>query len=235
MRTRQRLGAGFLASHVPARAGVGVLIWKDWVQTWRGFQIRSVISWLALFGSCLGMMIAPDWGMRIWVFIVWGLLIGQVCSKRLNSDLNLWVVFRQLPFSAKEILLAEIAISVIGATLLCWFAFGICSLIGFNPSLPVAVLAPGIILCITLAAIFDILRQSKAEALMAGHAAEMGAVGLIIGLLLAGLPLALIMWISDRVSAGVIQWVTSLLGLFLILGIAYGMWRLTASQYKKIK
>jgi uncharacterized membrane protein len=97
------------------------------------------------------------------------------------------------------------------------------------------VLAPGIILCITLAAIFDILRQSKAEALMAGHAAEMGAVGLIIGLLLAGLPLALIMWISDRVSEDVIQWVTSLLGLFLILGIAYGMWRLTASQYKKIK
>ncbi|OGN92712.1 MAG: hypothetical protein A2Y88_13330 [Chloroflexi bacterium RBG_13_48_10] len=235
MRTRQRIGAGFIASHVPARAGVWILIWKDWVQTWRGFDIRSVISWLALFAMGFGMMIAPDWGTRIWVFIVWGLLIGQVCSKRFASDLNHWVVFRQLPFSGKEILLAEIAISVIGVTLLCWFAFGICSLIGLHPNLPVAVLAPGMILCITLAAAFDILRLCKADGLMAGHTAEMGAVGLIFGLLLAGLPLVLIIWISDHISGGVILWVISLLGLFLILGIAYGMWQLTASQYKKIK
>ena len=48
---------------------------------------------------------------------------------------------------------------------------------GFHPSLPLAVLAPGIILCVTLAAAFDILRHSKADALMAGHVAEMGPLG----------------------------------------------------------
>lgn len=180
-------------------------------------------------------MIAPDWGTRIWVFVVWGLLIGQVCSQRFHSDLNLWVIFRQLPFSGKEVLLAEIASSVIGAILLSWFAFGICSLMGFHPSLPVAVLAPGTILCITLVAAYDILRQSKADTLMAGHAAEMGAVGLILGLFLAGLPLALVIWISDRTSAGIIPWIVSLLGLFLSLGIAYGMWGVAAAKYKNIK
>ena len=95
-------------------------------------------------------------------------------------------------------------------------------------------LAPGIILCITLAAVFDILRQCKIDALLAGHATEMGAVGLLFGLILAGIPLALVVWISNWMSGGIILWIVSLLGLFLSLGIAYGMWQLDVHQYNKI-
>jgi hypothetical protein len=181
------------------------------------------------------MLIAPDWGMRIWVFVVWGLLIGQVCSKRFYSDLKLWVVFRLLPFSSRETLMVEIAGPVIAATILCWFASGICRLIGIHPSLPVAVLAPGIILCITLAAVIDILRQNQTDTLLTGHVAEMGVFGLFFGLILAGLPLALVMWISNQVSLGVMLWIISLLGLFLSLGIAYGIWQMAESKYKNVK
>lgn len=190
---------------------------------------------MALLASSLGMMIAPNWGARIWVFVIWGLLIGQICSQRFHSDINLWAVFRQLPFSGKEIVLAEIASSVIGAILLCWFAFGLSSLLGFQPNLPVVVLAPGVILCITLAAVFDILRQSKSDALMAGHTADTGAAGLIVGLIVAGVPLLLCVWISSQMITILILWVSIFLGLFLSLGIAFVMWQLTGSQIKKIK
>lgn len=234
MRTKQRLGVGHMPSKIPAHAGIWVLLWKDWLQASRIFDIKSVIYWLGLFAFSLGMLIAPDWGMRIWVFIVWGLLIGQVCSKRFRSDLNLWVIFRQMPFSSRETLLVEIMNPVIGATLLCWFTYGLCRLTGFQASLPIAVLAPGIILCITLAAAFDILRHTKAETMMVGHVAEMGASGLIIGLILSGLPLVLVIWISSSIGGSIAIWSSSLLGLFLILGFAYGMWQVTASQYKKI-
>ena len=234
MRTQQRLGAGHLASNLPARAGIWALIWKDWLQTSRVFDFKNVLYWLSIFASGLGMLLAPDWGMRIWIFVVWGFLIGQVCTKRFCSDLNLWVIFRQMPFPSKEILLVEILNPVVGATLLCWVAYGMSLLIGLHPSLPVAVLSPGIILCITLAAAFDILRHSKADALMAGHAAEMGASGLAIGLILTGLPLALVLWISNTPGGSVVIWLPSLVGLLMIFGIAYGMWQLTASQYKKI-
>ena len=235
MSTHRRAWAGSLESYFPAHTGVWVLIWKDLVQTRRGFDIRNVISWLVLFGAGIGMLLAPDWGMRIWVFIVWVLLIGQVCSKRLSSDLKLWVVFHQLPFSGKETLVAEIASSVMGVNLLGILAFGICSVLNLHPSLAVAILAPGIILITALAAIFDILRQSKTEALLAGHTSEMGAIGLIIGLVLAGLPLMLVLGITDRLSSGLLPWFISFLGLVLSLGIAYGMWQLTAAQFKKIK
>jgi hypothetical protein len=42
------------------------------------------------------------------------------------------------------------------------------------------------------------------------------------------------MWISSWMSADIILWMGSLLGLFLSLGIAYGMWLLDEYQYKKI-
>ena len=57
----------------------------------------------------------------------------------------------------KKLLLAEIASSVVWASFMCWFAYGISSLLGFHPSITITVLAPGIILCITLAGVFDIL------------------------------------------------------------------------------
>jgi hypothetical protein len=235
MRTKNHLRAGHFTNLIPAWSGVWALIWKDCVQALRGFNIRSIISGLVLFSLGFGMLIAFDWGTRFWVFFVWGLLIGQVCSKRFSSDLKLWVVFRLLPFSFNKTLVVEIASSVLGAIGLCWFAYGVCSFIGLHPSLPVAVLAPGIILCITLAAVFDILRQSKTDALLSGHVNEMGVVGLLFGLILAGLPLALVIWISNQMSTGFILWITSLLGLFLSLGIAYGIWLMAVYQYRNIK
>jgi hypothetical protein len=234
MKMRRLLMCGHSRNHFPALTGVWILIWKDWIQVLRRFDIKSGISWLALFGLSLGMLIAPDWGTRIWVFVLWSLLIGQTCSKRFASDMNLWVLFHQMPFSFDKILLAEIASSMVWTSSICWFAYGICILVGIHPSISIAVVAPGIIICITLAAVFDILRQSKTDELIAGRAAEMGAIGLLFGLIMAGIPLALVMWISSWMSAGYAPWVASFFGLLLSMGIAYGIWRLDINQYTKI-
>jgi hypothetical protein len=192
------------------------------------------MSWLAIFGTSLGMMVATDIGTRLWVFVVWGLLIGRVCSKRFNSDLNLWVIFRQLPLSSRKIVLAEIARPVIGVTLLSWLGFGICSLLRLKPSLTVAILALGITLCFTLASLLDIVRQSKADDLATGNGADMGILGLGLGLILAGIPLILAIWMSSWITGGTSLWIPSVLGLSLSLGIAYGLWQLIAYQYRKI-
>jgi len=197
--------------------------------------MRDVISWLALFGVSVGMVLAHSWVTMIWIFILWGVLIGQVCPKRFVSDLSLWALFRQLPFSGQLILIADIASSVIGATLLIWLAYGLCSLIGWQANLLVAILAPGVILCLTLTAAFDIMRLSKSDALLAGNPANMGAVGLYLGLILAGMPLALVTWLSGWTLTGSTLWISSFIGLFISLGIAYIMWRLAASRFENIK
>ena len=227
-------GLEIFVRYIPSGSGIWILFWKDMVQTLRGVRIKSIMSWLAIFGTSLGMMVATDIGTRLWVYVVWGLLIGQVCSKRFNSDLNLWVIFRQLPLSSRKIVLAEIARPVIGVTLLSWLGFGICSLLNLKPSLTVAILALGITLCFTLASLLDIVRQSKADDLTTGNRAEMGILGLGLGLILAGIPLILAIWMSSWITGFIGVWIASLLSLSLSLGIAYGLWQLIAYQYGKI-
>lgn len=181
------------------------------------------------------MMLARGWVTLAWVFIIWALLTSYVCPKRFVSDLSLWPIFRQLPFSGRGILIADVANPVIGATLLVWLAYGLCSLAGWQTNLPVAILAPGLILCLTLTALFDILRLSKTDALLTGYPAHMGAVGLYLGLILAGLPLALVTWLSGLASQEITIWIFSIIGLLISLGIAQIMWQLAASQLGKIK
>jgi hypothetical protein len=123
---------------------------------------------------------------------------------------------------------------VIGVTLLSWLGFGVCSLLDLKPSITVATLALGITLCFTLASLVDILRQSKADDLATGNRAEMGILGLVLGLILAGIPLILPIWMSTWTTGGIGVWIPSLLSLFLSLGIAYGLWQLIAYQYRKI-
>jgi hypothetical protein len=235
MKARQRLGVGHQASRIPARAGVWALIWKDWVQSLRGIDFRGIISWLILWGVFLGLVIATDWGSRIWAFVLWGLSVGQRGTERFHADLSLWVVFRQLPFSTKEILLVEVAGPVIAATILTWLAVGVGSLLGFQFVLWIILLVPGVILGITLASAFDILRQSHTSDLLVGNSPELGAVGLILGLLVAGVPLALVSWISSHLSGGLAIWFVSPIGLLLSLVIAYGVWQLSATEFKNIK
>jgi len=223
----------FLVSHLPVPLGAAILVWKDWVQARRRLDIGSVASWLAVFGLSVGMILAGSGVTLVWVFIIWGLLIGQVCTKRLRSDLSSWVLFRQLPFSSNAIILTDIASSVVGATVLCWLAYILCSLIGWKTNMAIVILVPGLILCLALTASFDIHRQSKTDALLAGYPARMGSVGVYLGLIVAGLPLTLVTWLSRW--TGIALWITSLFGLLISLAFAYLMWQLAANQLNKIK
>jgi hypothetical protein len=220
---------------LPIRSGVWALVWKDWIQSWREFNIKNLLTWLVIFGSAVGMMLAPGWGTRIWVFIVWAVVVGQVCSKRFSSDLRIWVLLRSLPFSAKAIIIAEIAHSVIATILVSWVAYGLCRLINLDPSATIVILIPGLVLCVSLAAIFDILRQVKADVLLDGHGFDMGVVGLLIGLLSAGAPLALALVLTNLWSRSLMVMGASISGLGLCLILAYALWQLSAARYKKIK
>ncbi len=235
MRSSQNLGARLLTGYPFARGGLWILIWKSWLQSWRKHDFKGVILWLALFGLSIGMMLAYGQITLVGVFIIWGLLIDHLCLKRLSSDLSHWVLFCQLPFSGQEILLSEIVSPALSASLFVWLAYGIVSLIGSNIFLPYAILAPGIILCIILTAAFDLIRQCKTEALLAGHSPQQGALGLYLGLILGGLPLAMVIWLTGGPTSTGLMWGISILGLVFSLGLAFGLWKLAAFQLTKIK
>ena len=234
MKTREQLGTGHSTSRLPGSAGNGALIWKDGVTSLRRIDFAPIGAWLGIFGSGMGMMMAPDWGTRMWAFIIWCLLVGQRGTERLRSDLEVYAIIRSLPFSGKKVLLAEIALPAFTATMLTWFASMIGFWLGLSAQIILVVLAPTAILCIMLAAMVDILRHSSSSDLMAGQAAEMGAGGLLLGILAAGLPLGMVILVSSQLNNGIIQWASILSGMILSLGITYGTYNLAVNQYKKI-
>ena len=141
------------------------------------------------------MVLAPDWGTRFWAFIIWCLLIGQRGTERLRSDLEVWAISRQLPFSGQETLAAELVTPVLGTMLLSWLAIGVSYWLGFSPQLSLILLAPAAIICIVLAAALDILRKCHSSELLTGQVAELGAGGLILGSTFGWHPMVIVYWL----------------------------------------
>jgi len=234
MITRQRLGVGHQASRIQGRAGAWALIWKDWVTSLRALDFGTIMAWLGIFGVYLGMILAPDWGARLWAFAIWTLSVSQRCTERLRADLKVWTITRQLPFSGQEILAAQVATPVLGITLLSWLAMGFSSWLGFSSVISLLVLAPVAIVCIAFTAAFDILRQCHSSDLLAGQVADLGAGGVVLGIILAGTPLVMVSWLAHRINTAGVYWLIALGGLALGVGISYVVWRLTAATYRNI-
>ena len=234
MLTRKRLGVGHQASRIHGRAGAWALIWKDWVTTLRAMNFGTTMGWIGIFWVYLGLILAPDWGARIWAFTIWSLLVSQRCTERLRADLKVWAITRQLPFSGRETLAAQVATPVLATTLLSWLAMGIISALGFSPMIFLIVLVPTTILCITLTAAFDILRHCHSSELLAGQAAELGAGGVVLGIILGGTPMVMVSWILNQYHTIGVICSGTLLGLAFAGGITYVIWRLTASSYRNI-
>jgi hypothetical protein len=86
-----------------------------------------------------------------------------------------------------------------------------------------------------MAAALDILRHCHSSELLSGRVAELGAGGLILGVILAGIPQMIIFWLAGQHNPIGLTWLVALLGLILGLGIIYGLWELAGASFTGIK
>jgi len=235
MKIRDRLGAQHQPSRLPARSGARILIWKDWVVSLRAVNLGHLVAWLAIFQTGLAVVISTDWGIRIWALVIWCWLVGQRGTQRLRSDLELWVISRQLPFTGRAMVVAEHVLPVLGMIVITWLAIGLGSLFGFSAEIIFILLSPPAIISIVLAASFDMLRKCHSSELLAGQVAEPGVEGLVLGGLFAGIPLVMVYWLTNQINLPVVNFMVILFGFALSSGVSYLMWRLTASAYRGIK
>ena len=235
IKMRNRLGSQHTPSRLIGRAGVWSLVWKDAVISLRAIDFAKLAAWMGIFGLSLGMVVAPDWGTRFWSFIIWCLLIQRRGTERLRSDLELWVISRQLPFSGQAIMAAELVTPALVTMLLAWLAVGFGVLLGFSPQYTFILVAPAAIITIVLAAVLDILQKCHSSELLTGQVAEPGAGGLILGGLLAGLPMGIVYWLTNQPGSTGGDLMIALFGSALSLGISYVLLRLSVSMYRGIK
>ncbi len=162
--------------------GALALLLKDRAQAVRTFRLWDLFFWFSLFSLSLGVLALGDPGLRVFSLFMWINLLQTQATKRLQGDLRLWGLLRQVPVLGGNLVLADVAAPALLAWLLSWAAL----LAGANfaalPAAPAALLliTPLFALIVPLSGALDVLRQSKSANLLAGNAPQAGMLGLAI-------------------------------------------------------
>lgn len=225
-KTQQRLGVERKPTRLPALAGPGVLIWKDVLQTQRTFRLTGLLTWLQIFGFLFVIPILPDMGSRGIVIILWMIQLAQISVKRIRSDLAVWSLIRQLPISNKSFLVNELGFTYFLTVLISLAGFLVGGAI-FGMQMPgLAWLVPGMVVAISCAAVFDVIRRSRSGLLLNGSVPELSAGGILLGILFAGIPMLIYVLVPGILGL--------LLAIFVSWGMGYLAFELAAYAYRNI-
>ena len=78
MKRRDRLGIGRSPARLWARPGLWVLPWKDVLQSWYEIGFVQIWNWLVLLGISFGLLLAPDFGARLFLLAFWIFALASV-------------------------------------------------------------------------------------------------------------------------------------------------------------
>jgi hypothetical protein len=142
-------------------------------------------------------------------------------TTRLRADLSRWWLLRSLPFSSGNLLLAELALPALLATLLGWLALGLASVLG-GFAVPPPILVPFLVFVAGFAGAADIARRSKTADLMVGSAAPVSETGVLLAFACLG------------AVALALAYVGPFLALSLAFALMYYLGKYAIGQLKKI-
>ena len=101
--------------------------------------------------------------------------------------------------------------------------------VGLGPlRLTAALLLPPVCLMLSLVAVYDILRQSRAEMLLNGNVPGISALTIVGGAVCLFIPAGIVLWLNQ------LPWIGVFLTFVMSLLLAYGLWRLAAKKYRSI-
>ena len=199
---QSKLKATRSPSHLPARSGVWMLVWKNLVQSWRSLPASQVVRWAMVFFLSIGLFLSSGWTVKLILGGLWAVLLGSLTTDRLRSDLASWWLLRSLPFQSSKLLLTLLGPAWGFGVLLGWLALALT-----NPLPPfgflMAALLPFLVASAALGSTHDILDHAKAQVLMAPSLADenvphQNIQGVLIILISVGFPLGLLTWSSSH-------------------------------------
>jgi len=211
LKTQQRLVKTRHASRLPASAGVGVLLWKDMLQTQRTFKLSSVLSWLNIASFMVILPLIPDSLSRLFLIAIWAIQIGQVAVFRLRGDFSHWSMIRQLPFAHKDFILLEVRSAYVASIIISSLGLLVGSIISKSPLIGWILMLPGIIATIGGISTWDVIRRSRSDLLLVETVPGVSEWGILLGLILAFIPIVIFNQLSG--AAGLILAILVSIGL----------------------
>lgn len=186
---QNKLGAGHPTTYIPPLKGSAILIWRNLTQAIRTIHWKTLVQWITICSIMMGLPILPTFWSRLLALLILVFQISPLTSIRLRSDLSCWMILQQLPITKKNILFADLGLSL---PILLFFSIAglaLSTLITNVFPLGMMLLLPGVLASIACGAAFDILRRSKADLLMTGNAPSVGTQGFLLGLIGIYIPL----------------------------------------------
>ena len=188
-RLQSQLGTGHSSAHLPPLKGSASLIWRNLTQAIRSFRWKTLMPWITICIVMMGLPILPTFWSRMLGLLYLVFQISPLTSVRLRSDLSCWMILQQLPISKKNILLADLGLSLPIILLFSIAGLGLSTLITHDFPFGMMLLLPGLLASIACGAAFDILRRSKTDLLLTGNAPSVGTQGFLLGLIGVYIPL----------------------------------------------
>jgi hypothetical protein len=191
LKTQKRLGMGRAPFRLPAPSGPAVLLWKDVLQSLRLLRLSGLLDWLILFSLGLSIPLLPDFGSRAVASAFWLIRVGKISAIRLRSDLACWPIARQLPVSPHAFIGYDLGLAYLLVILLTLSGLGAASILAGAPLDRLAALVPGITAGMAGMAAFDVIKGAYSNLLTGDSIPDVGARGVILGLILALIPMAI--------------------------------------------
>lgn len=192
LRIKKRLGVTRRSVWLPDWAGASALIWKDVVlQTLRTFGWGEFFNLAFIFIAMTSIAYLPNLGNRILLIAVWSIQTGKATVVRLRNDLAHWSVMRQLPLAHQKLILFDLTAACIFVLVVSLTSFGVAAVATATPFLSIALFLPGMIAAVAGGTAFDVIRRSRSSMLLSGNSPEVGALGIILGVLCAEIPVLL--------------------------------------------
>ena len=226
IKTKEKLGVSKSPSRLPSGSGAAALLGKELLQARRSFRLAGLLDWLYIFSLFFGFALLPDFAGRIIALLFLVQKTAKISTTRLRSDLACWSLVRLLPFRAEKLILLDLLPAYLLVTLLGLAGTLTGSLLPGVSTLRLALLVPALIAALAGMAAYDVIRRCRTNLLLTGFVPEVGAGGILLGLIAAGLPILIS---STPGSTGL------LFSLLLALVFAWLGLYLAARAYRKIK
>ncbi|BBB46947.1 hypothetical protein Pelsub_P0174 [Pelolinea submarina] len=229
LRAQQRLHKEKAPTRLPGRPGPAALIWKDLLQVMRGLRLSKLQRWFSLASAVFGIFVMPGSISSLFLFI-WVIQVGKIAITRLRSDLSCWPIFHQLPISNRRAIILDMASALVGIVAVSLLAglggwavrnallnTEVGSLLMAQASESAGIfssvtllLIPGTAAAVAGMAALDVVRHAQSNLLLIGQAPDVDFLGLISGLVAAGLPV-FIMAVLPGLAGSILGFGSSLL------------------------
>lgn len=207
--------------------GSAVILWKNQLQTLRGFTWKQLLPLTTVFGIFLGLPLIPGLLSKLLALFFLVYQIGPIMIPRLRSDLACWPILQQLPIRKPKVLIYDLLSTLPMLFAICLLGLAGSAFISHTFAFNFLLILPGLLAIIGCAAAIDIFRKSKSDLLMNGSVPSVGTQGVIIGV------------IGTIIPVGLASAFTGLAGLlfstFISLAIAWICYKFAVFSFGAIK